>query len=125
MSKLGVTDVDRAVGQRIQKRRKELGMTAAELSERINLAQQQLSRYERGENKINVAHLVEIATVLNTSIDWFFIDCFSEERDDAGNRKFVPVSEKQVQEQLTYHLNNLSPVGKRGLLVFLDNGVLR
>ncbi|MDY4280589.1 MAG: helix-turn-helix transcriptional regulator, partial [[Pasteurella] mairii] len=70
MSKLSVTDVDRFIGKRIQQRRKELGLTASALSEQIGIAQQQLSRYERGDNKINVSHLVEIATALDTSIGW-------------------------------------------------------
>lgn len=68
MSKLAVTETDKLVGKRIQQKRKEAGLSAFELSEQIGIAQQQLSRYERGENKINVAHLVEIATVLNTEI---------------------------------------------------------
>ena len=66
MSKLSVTDVDRFIGKRIQQRRKELGLTASSLSEQIGIAQQQLSRYERGDNKINISHLVEIAAALDT-----------------------------------------------------------
>lgn len=58
-----------------QKRRKELGYTAEKLSEHVNLTQPQLSRYERGTNKINVAHLVAIATFLKTPISYFFADC--------------------------------------------------
>ena len=57
MSKLSVTETDRLIGKRIQQKRKELGLSASVLSEQIGIAQQQLSRYERGENKINVAHL--------------------------------------------------------------------
>lgn len=72
MSKLSVTEVDRLIGKRIQQRRKELGLTASILSEQIGIAQQQLSRYERGDNKINVSHLVEIAVALDTEIGWFF-----------------------------------------------------
>lgn len=56
------SEIDRLVGQRIQRKRRELGFTAEKLSEYVNLTQPQLSRYERGTNKINVAHLVAIAT---------------------------------------------------------------
>ena len=68
MSKLSVTEIDRLIGKRIQQKRKELRLSASELSEQIGIAQQQLSRYERGENKINVAHLVEIASKLAGSL---------------------------------------------------------
>ena len=69
------TEIDRCVGQRIQKKRRELGFTAEKLSVCVNLTQPQLSRYERGTNKINVAHLVAIATFLKTPISYFFADC--------------------------------------------------
>lgn len=120
MSKLSVTETDRLIGKRIQQKRKELGFSAAELSEKIGIAQQQLSRYERGENKINVAHLVEIAVALNTEIGWFFIDCISDLKSN-DKRKFIPISEDSVQNRLNTHLDRLSSADKkRGLLVFLE-----
>ncbi|MCK3655357.1 transcriptional regulator [Pasteurellaceae bacterium Macca] len=119
MSKLAVTEVDKLVGKRIQQKRKEVGLSAAQLSEQIGIAQQQLSRYERGENKINVAHLVEVATALNTEIGWFFIDCLSD-LSHKQRVNFVPVAEDDIRKRLDYHLNNLSADRKRGLLVFLE-----
>ncbi|OOF43377.1 transcriptional regulator [Rodentibacter trehalosifermentans] len=119
MSKLSVTETDRLIGKRIQQKRKEVGLSAAELSEQIGIAQQQLSRYERGENKINVSHLVEIATLLNTPIGWFFIDCLSDQIEN-GRKKFIPINENDVKSRLNYHLNNLSLDKQRGLLVFLE-----
>lgn len=121
MSKLSVTDVDRFIGKRIQQRRKELGFTASVLSEQIGIAQQQLSRYERGDNKINVSHLVEIATALDTPIGWFFIDCLSEETKITNTRKFIPIGEDEVRERLAYHIDQLNADERRGLLVFLDS----
>ena len=68
---------------------------------------QQLSRYERGENKINVAHLVEIAAALNTEISWFFIDCISDQKIN-DKQKFIPVSEDRIRNRLYAHLDRLS-----------------
>lgn len=119
MSKLSVTETDRLIGKRIQQKRKELGFSAAELSEKVGIAQQQLSRYERGENKINVAHLVEIAVALNTEIGWFFIDCISDLKSN-DKRKFIPISEDSIQNRLNVHLERLNADKKRGLLVFLE-----
>ena len=99
MSKLSVTETDRFIGKRIQQKRKELGFSAAELSEQIGIAQQQLSRYERGENKI--------------------IDCISDQKTN-NKRKFIPVSEDSIRDRLYTHLDRLSADKKRGLLVFLE-----
>lgn len=121
MSKLSVTEIDKFIGKRIQQRRKELGITASALSEQIGIAQQQLSRYERGDNKINVSHLVEIAVALDTAIGWFFIDCLSEKKNVSNTKKFIPVVEDEIKARLAYRINHLNADEQRGLLVFLDS----
>ena len=78
MSQLLATEIDKLIGQRIQQKRRELGYTAEKLSEYVDISQPQLSRYERGTNKINVAHLVAIASFLKTPISYFFADCLGE-----------------------------------------------
>lgn len=75
MAQLLATNIDKLIGQRIQQKRRELGYTAEKLSECVNISQPQLSRYERGNNKINLAHLVAIAAFLKTPISYFFSDC--------------------------------------------------
>lgn len=75
MAQLISTDIDKLIGQRIQQKRREKGYSAERLSEYVDISQPQLSRYERGANKINVAHLVAIATFLKTPISYFFEDC--------------------------------------------------
>lgn len=75
MPQLPAVKIDEMIGKRIQLKRKEKGYSADKLSEMVGISQQQLSRYERGTNKINVAHLVEIANFLQTPISYFFVDC--------------------------------------------------
>ena len=78
MAKFPSSEIDKLIGQRIQQKRRELGYTAVKLSEYVDISQPQLSRYERGTNKINVAHLVAIASFLKTPISYFFADCLGE-----------------------------------------------
>lgn len=120
MAKLSVTSVDRLVGKRIQQKRKEVGLSASELSEKIGIAQQQLSRYERGENKINITHLVDIAIYLETSISWFFMDCISE-NTMFNRRKYVPITDNEIESKLYSYIDKLNIDKKRALLVFLEN----
>ncbi|WP_375341676.1 helix-turn-helix domain-containing protein [Leclercia adecarboxylata] len=96
-------------------------MTALQLAEYADISQQQLSRYERGTNKINVAHLVNIAFKTNTSISWFFIDCFDE--NSSGNNKqpeFVPVKDIVLKNRLEQVWPRLTHVQRRVLIMFLD-----
>ena len=58
MARFVAAEVDAAIGRRIQQRRKETGLSAEELAERIGVSQQQFSRYERGATKGN-SHVLE------------------------------------------------------------------
>ncbi|WP_368957904.1 helix-turn-helix domain-containing protein [Enterobacter hormaechei] len=121
MAKLASESTDKLVGQRIQRRRKELGMTAQQLAEYADISQQQLSRYERGTNKINVAHLVNIAIKMNTPISWFFIDCFNE--NPSGNDEqsvFVPVKDADLKNRFEQVWPRLTHEQRRVLIIFLD-----
>ncbi|MDR2227026.1 MAG: helix-turn-helix domain-containing protein [Providencia sp.] len=65
-------DIHSIIGIKIKNRRKELGLSGADLANKLNLSQQQISRYENGINKIPINHLVDIAEVLDCPIEWFF-----------------------------------------------------
>ncbi|WP_447878684.1 helix-turn-helix domain-containing protein [Serratia fonticola] len=123
MSKLTVTEADKLIGQRIQQRRKEQGLTAAKLSEEIDVSQQQLSRYERGTNKINVTHLIDIATRLDTPISWFFMDFSSDANSGISelNHKISEVKEDELKAQLDYLWPRLSLEQRRAFVVLLDS----
>ncbi|OOR99599.1 transcriptional regulator [Haemophilus paracuniculus] len=107
MIQLVADPIDKLIGKRIQLKRKELGYSAERLSEHIGISQQQLSRYERGVNKINVSHLVALATFMNTPINYFFMDCLSE-------------TIEQRHSKFDQHWYELSDFQKEKLVEFLD-----
>lgn len=121
MAKLASETTDKLIGRHIQMRKKELGMTAQQLSEHADISQQQLSRYERGANKINVAHLVNIAIKMDTSIGWFFICCFDEK--SSGNNvktEFVPVRDVDLKNRFEQVWPRLTHGQRKVLILLLD-----
>ncbi|CAB5670618.1 helix-turn-helix domain-containing protein [Providencia hangzhouensis] len=72
-------DIHCFIGIKIKARRKELGLSGANLAKILNISQQQISRYEKGINKIPLNNLVSIAVALKCPIDWFFQDYISDE----------------------------------------------
>ena len=64
-----LNDVDIQIGSRIRERRNALGMTQEELGKalRDSLSHQQIQKYEKGENSINCARLVQIAEALGVT----------------------------------------------------------
>ncbi|MFQ0999396.1 helix-turn-helix domain-containing protein [Gilliamella sp. BG6] len=131
MVKLAASNTDKIVGKRIQQRRKEMDLTVAQLSEKINLSPQQLARYERGENKINFDHFVKIAEHLKTPISWFFIDFDTYlngsvlnnkigEQQQSYEMKFTDKQHNDLDARLLQHWRVLSIEQKRAFILFLD-----
>ncbi|AIL32431.1 helix-turn-helix domain-containing protein [Basilea psittacipulmonis] len=124
MAQLVAVDIDKSIGQRIQQRRRELGYSADRLSEMIGISQQQLSRYERGANKINVSHLVSIATCLKTPISWFFLDCepqFESYSPQPLETLALPIRGDDLKMRLDQHWQALSDEQRKKLISFLDS----
>ena len=66
-----IVKYNKLIGQKILFRRKELGLTLAQLSKKINVSTQQISKYQTGIN-IQVGRLVQIAKVLMVEPKYFF-----------------------------------------------------
>jgi transcriptional regulator with XRE-family HTH domain len=64
--------VDRHLGERIRRRRTELGQTQEELGTSLGISYQQVQKYETGANRISAGRLFEIATALETDVAYFF-----------------------------------------------------
>ena len=58
-------DVTKQVGQNIKEARADAGMTQKQLAEKLGTAQQQITRYETGEQDLTLTRLREIEIVLN------------------------------------------------------------
>ena len=57
--------------ERIKQRRKDLGLRAEDVAERIGVSRSTMFRYENGEiEKLPINHLVPIAKALHTSVDY-------------------------------------------------------
>ncbi len=86
-------DIHSIIGIKIKNRRKELGLSGTNLANKLNLSQQQISRYENGVNKIPINHLMDIAAVLNRPIEWFFQD-YSYDSEHNANKLTNSISQE-------------------------------
>ena len=57
------------IGEFIALKRKEIGLTQNELSERLNITPQSVSNWERGESLPDTSLLPDLSLILNTTID--------------------------------------------------------
>lgn len=110
MAQLNATCHDKSVGGRIQMRRKELGLTAKALAEKIGITQQQLSRYERGDNKANFSLLAQVAEALETPLNWFLLDVCPNAHKNGD----------ELKARYDFHWTTFSEEQKRAVIRFLD-----
>src|ERR1043166_8862392 len=66
------TPVDVYVGARIRMRRNMLGISQAEMGERIGVTFQQVQKYEKGVNRIGSSRLLQICEVIQVTPAWLF-----------------------------------------------------
>ena len=67
-----VTQVKAKFGRKIQKRRKEMGITQEELADKLNLSRTHMGHIEQGRKSPSMEVLNKIAKALKTSPKDFF-----------------------------------------------------
>lgn len=75
--------IDKAVGLRINVRRRLLKITQKELASQIGVTFQQLQKYEQGINRISASRLWQISRILKTDVNFFFDDAMSDRINDS------------------------------------------
>ena len=68
----GKSDID--MGKRIRLRRVEIGMSQADLGDKLGVSFQQVQKYEKGVNRVGANRLQQIASALKTDVNFFYGD---------------------------------------------------
>lgn len=79
------------IGDRIRNKRHERQMTQDSMAEQLGVVAEYISKLENGKAKINLPRLEQIATLLNTPIEFFLIgsSCTSESYLDADFSELI------------------------------------
>lgn len=67
-----LTDTDRAMGLMLRRRRKQIGLTQADVGAALHVTTQQVQKYECGHDRISAASLYKAAQLLGVSVTYFF-----------------------------------------------------
>ena len=88
--------ISQLVGKCLQEYRQELGISGESIAKELGISQQQLSRYERGENALTVDVLFKFILILGINFPDFY------------HRLFYIVSH---HPKLSHHITNLNGFG--------------
>lgn len=98
-------------GEKLRELRQELHLTQAQLSEKLGLELQQVSRYETGRVAPSVEVIAKLARIFNVSTDFLLLD-------DAP-RTTLRVTTTPVIERLQ-QAGHMNPEEERALLLFVE-----
>ncbi len=91
------------MGSFLQTERKKMGMTQAELSEKLNVSPQAVSNWERGETIPDVSILLDLADALHCSVDAIL----SGGAGCGGFRRHITVAQMQDALSSLDHIGEL------------------
>lgn len=72
MARRSPHSIDQYVGSRVRMRRQALDMSQSKLADAIGLTFQQVQKYEKGTNRMGASRLMQIASVLEVPVTYFF-----------------------------------------------------
>jgi transcriptional regulator with XRE-family HTH domain len=67
-----MTGIDKHLGQRLRRRRRELGLTQSAVGLACGVRLQQIQKYECGQNRMLAARLWQLARALKVDMSYFF-----------------------------------------------------
>jgi transcriptional regulator with XRE-family HTH domain len=117
-AKRGSQELGPLLGKNVSLRRKTLGLTQAQLAERLGVETETISRVERGTNLISLQRLASLSEVLETSVAELLSQSVSNRSDQAlmieqwllnltpRERGFVVESVRQLCEHFAAPMKN-------------------
>ncbi len=102
--------VDKAVGQRVKERRRELQLSQKELAAKLGVSYQQVQKYENGDNRISAGMLYQLSAKLECRVSDFF-EGIDGELDSAGLPNIDPGLDADIKKIARY----LRSIGNRDL----------
>ena len=103
--------------ERIKRRRKDLGLRAEDVAERIGVSRSTMFRYENGEiEKLPINHLVPIAKALHTSVD-YLMGWTEDEKEP------IPMDEDRLDQEFVRLFEQLGN-DQKDLIVRAMKGIL-
>ncbi len=114
VGEFGPRPVDVHVGGRVKTGRTLIGMSQKEFGKNAGLTFQQISKYEKGMNRIGAGRLWQFSLILGQPISWFF------EGIDKQKRKGDVLPGKREALQFVRHLSACDPDFQKHLAAMIN-----
>ena len=95
------------IGSKIRERRRSLGLTQEYIAEYLDVNPSHLSNIESGKCKVSLTALVSIANVLESSVDYFLLEQYSNQ-------------DKILDSELLNRISKYDKITKEKILKIMD-----
>jgi transcriptional regulator with XRE-family HTH domain len=90
-------EIDLHLGSKLRRRRRQLGLTQAQVAEACGLAFQQIQKYECAASRMSAARLWQLCAPLNVAIDYFFDGLPGSDRDTSPGTRGTGAPERPTR----------------------------
>jgi transcriptional regulator with XRE-family HTH domain len=112
--------IDAHVGTRLRSRRLELAISQQSLGRHLGVTFSQVQKYEKGSNRIGAGRLYHLATILDTSVQYFYEGLDDRPLDPAeGCSEHAAADEGRLREAFA----RISDPGARQALIALASSM--
>lgn len=96
--------VDKHVGERIQALRRSHSLTQQQVANLLGVSQQQVRKYESGETRLGVKHLLKLAATLGVPNSYFFENLPSRDTETSLQATKTTIPESELLQMITFFL---------------------
>ncbi|MBM3466485.1 MAG: helix-turn-helix transcriptional regulator [Alphaproteobacteria bacterium] len=99
-----ITEIDKFIGSKIASLRLSKGFSRKQLSEAVGITGQQLSKYEKGKNRVSIGRLILLSKALGEKVSYFYEGLETEVTYQ------IPIDREQMRREVIRNvmlLNNL------------------
>ena len=89
----------KALGERIQQKRQQLGLSQQDASEKLDLSTSFFSRVERGEKVSSLETLVKIANFFGFSLDFLLQESLTQNKSEQLQTELTQIFNDKTTEQ--------------------------
>lgn len=105
-------------GEKIQKLRKETGLSQEELADQLNVSRQAVSKWERDSGYPETEKIVRMSKLFHVSIDYLLGEEDTQKPENNPNEKGLYVSREMAEGFLSYQKRKVLKIGTAvGLLI--------
>ena len=99
-----IAEIDKFIGNKIVSLRLARGLSRKQLSEAVGITGQQLSKYEKGKNRVSIGRLILLSKALGEKVSYFYEELELEVTYQ------MPIDHEQMRKEIIRNfmrLNNL------------------